>query len=52
MYAKSSKHASMLPKKLLLGIFSFFGGWGGLKISSYTIVRVHPDIKIELFLER
>ena len=33
-------------------IFFFFFGGGGFKISSYTIVGVHPDIKIQFFLKR
>ena len=50
-YAKSSKHVSMLPKKnFFLDIFPL--GEGGFKISSYTIVGVHPDIKIEFFAKR
>ena len=29
--------------------FFLGGGGGGFKITSYTIVGVHPDIKIEFF---
>ena len=53
-YLKSSKHVSMLQKqKNSFLIFWFWGGGGGLfKISSYSIVAVHPDIKIEFFLKK
>ena len=40
----------MLLKKICLDIFSL-GGGGGFKISSYTIIGVHPDIKIDFLKE-
>ena len=43
----------MLPKKIISCYFSLEEGGGGggegFKISSYAIVGVHPDIKIEVF---
>ena len=40
------------PKNYFLIFFFLGGGGGGFKISSYTIVGVHPDIKTEFFLKR
>ena len=50
-YLKSSKHVSMLQKQK--NSFLIFLFWGGLfKISSYTVVGVHPDINIDFLLKK
>ena len=47
--------ACFTNKEFFLDFFFFGGGGGGgglLKISSYTIIGVHPDIKIKSFLKK